>query len=118
MIKSKFCFSMKVITDILNKLCICFANKKVGVDSCGNKYYQNNKTNKRFVIYKGKPEASKFAANWHSWLHYGSNEPPASNQLLYSWQINHQPNQTGTNNAYNPKLTAKTNSAPNLWQPK
>ena len=108
---------MKIITDILNKLCICFANKKVGLDSCGNKYYENTKTKKRFVIYKGKPEASKVVSNWHSWLHYTTNEPPITNQLTYSWQIAHKPNLTGTKDAYNPKLTAKTDSAPNFWQP-
>ncbi len=111
-------FFMKVITDILNKLCVCLLNKKVGADSYGNKYYQNTKTKKRFVIYQGKPEASKVVANWHSWLHYTTNEPPLTNQLTYSWQINHQPNLTGTKQAYNPKLTAKTDSAPNFWQPK
>jgi NADH:ubiquinone oxidoreductase subunit len=109
---------MKIITDILNKLFICFSNEKIGVDSYGNQYYQNKKNKKRFVIYKGKPEASKVAANWHSWLHYSINEPPKTNQLAYFWQINHKPNQTGTKNAYNPKFTAKTSCVPTIWQPK
>jgi NADH:ubiquinone oxidoreductase subunit len=109
---------MQIITDILNKICIRCNNKKVGVDSYGNEYYQNAKTKKRFVVYQGKPEASKVVANWHSWLHYTTNELRITNQLTYSWQINHQPNLTGTADAYHPKLTAKTNSAPNFWQPK
>ena len=45
---------MKIITDILNKLYICFANKKVGLDSYGNKYYENTKTKKRFVKVNAK----------------------------------------------------------------
>jgi NADH:ubiquinone oxidoreductase subunit len=111
---------MKFITNILNSICIAFSNTKVGKDAMGNSYYCNKKTGKRFVVYKGCAEATKVPANWHSWLHYTINTPPANNQQQYSWQIAHTPNQTGTKFAYNPVnfSSSKSNCITHQWEPK
>ncbi|MEI7668636.1 MAG: NADH:ubiquinone oxidoreductase subunit NDUFA12 [Pseudomonadota bacterium] len=83
--------------------------KPVGQDEFGNKYYEakSEKTSygikKRWVIYKGKPEASKVPASWHGWLHYTSNEMPSTdNKPKYNWLKQHLPNLTGTKLAYLP----------------
>ena len=47
--------------------------KLVGEDEFGNKYYQN-KSGKRWVIYKEEVEASKISDQWYSWMHYTKNK--------------------------------------------
>ena len=80
-----------------------FFGKLVGEDELGNKYYQNKK-GKRWVIYNGEVEASKIPNDWYSWMHHTNNKIENSRNLKkYKWQKKHLPNQTGTNNAYNPK---------------
>ncbi len=82
--------------------------KFVGKDSFGNKYYQN-KSGKRWVIYKGEIDASKIPNEWYSWMHFINNKIENSHKLTkYEWQKPHQPNQTGTSNSYHPK---KNNNA-------
>ncbi len=77
--------------------------KFVGKDSFGNKYYQN-KSGKRWVIYKGEIDASKIPNEWYSWMHFINNKIENSHDLKkYKWQKPHQPNQTGTANSYHPK---------------
>ncbi|MGB0697466.1 MAG: NADH:ubiquinone oxidoreductase subunit NDUFA12 [Rhodospirillaceae bacterium] len=77
----------------------------VGEDTFGNKYYQERtepegRRRKRWVVYKGKPEASKVPAEWHAWLHYTADAPIATPAL--GWIATHVPNLTGTANAYVP----------------
>jgi len=86
-----------------------FHGKAVGVDSYGNKYYQarteKNATGhkKRWVLYKGKVEASKVPPEWHGWLHYTTDILPADRpRLAYGWLKEHRPNLTGTKLAYLP----------------
>lgn len=79
----------------------------VGKDEFGNRYYQAKRIKKfrppkRWIIYKGRPEASKVPACWHGWLHYTVDEPPHQMALHYSWQKKHLPNLTGTPLAYHP----------------
>ena len=83
--------------------------KHVGTDALGNKYYRAKARKgynheRRWVIYKGVPEASSVPAEWHGWLHHQTNEMPDVNTLSYrrSWQKPHTPNLTGTNQAYRP----------------
>ncbi len=83
--------------------------KKVGVDQDGNKYYsakpmKGYKHDRRWVIYKGVPEASKVPPEWHGWLHHQSDEVPSQTEESFrrSWQKPHKPNLTGTNKAYRP----------------
>ena len=47
----------------------------VGADKYGNRYYRGRGRNRhnrerRWVVYKGRPEASKVPPEWHSWLHH------------------------------------------------
>ena len=84
--------------------------RRVGRDSLGNTYYEaparkGYKRPRRWVMYKGAPEASSVPPEWHGWLHYQTNDIPQENGENYrrSWQKPHQPNMTGTNQAYRPE---------------
>ena len=89
----------------------------VGTDQFGNRYYRDKSGAKakvgsglskerRWVLYEGDVEASRVPPMWHAWLHYSLDAPPASNSAdatkLYAWQKDHQPNMTGTPEAYRP----------------
>ena len=81
---------------------------KVGEDQFGNVYYQGGKDvygrPRRWVIYKGVAEASKIPPGWHGWMHHRVDTPPSSeNYRPHEWQKPHQPNLTGTPDAYRPK---------------
>ncbi len=89
------------------KLVTLFKGELVGQDSFGNKYYcqkgKQNLNERRWVIYKGKVEASKVPAEWHGWLHHTIEEPPAIATIQrWAWEKNHLPNLTGTPYAYRP----------------
>ena len=79
----------------------------VGTDSQGNRYYRDRRgvqrwrREKRWVLYKGEPEASRVPPEWHGWLHSIAKEPPGDYQPK-PWQKAHQPNLTGTPAAYLP----------------
>ena len=76
--------------------------KLVGSDSFGNKYYEG-KNGKRWVIYSDEIDASKIPAEWYSWMHFTPNRIEKNqNPEKYEWQKPHQPNPTGTENAYYP----------------
>ena len=78
----------------------------IGTDRDGNRYYTEKKAipgrrQRRWVLYKGKVEASKVPAEWHAWLHYTVKDPlpaPADKP----WVKPHLANATGTPNAYLP----------------
>jgi NADH:ubiquinone oxidoreductase subunit len=82
--------------------------KQVGQDSAGNVYYRGKprggtKHERRWVMYKDKPEASTVPAEWHGWLHHQTDTvPQETNPLRKPWQKPHLPNQTGTDQAYLP----------------
>lgn len=83
--------------------------KFVGQDSLGNKYYTAKprpgyKRERRFVMYKGAPDASNIPPEWHGWLHHQSDVIPSDDQESFrrSWQKPHVPNLTGTDQAYRP----------------
>ncbi len=81
-----------------------FFGKLVGKDEFGNKYYENKKRKKRWVIYNGEIEATKIPVEWYSWMHSIKNKIEENHELKkYDWQINHKSNQTGTVKAYNPR---------------
>jgi NADH:ubiquinone oxidoreductase subunit len=96
----------------IKKLC-----QKIGADEFGNEYFQN-KIGKRFVIYKGIVEPSKIPMEWHSWIHYSSNNLPKKNTQKFFWQKIHLPNLTGTKGAYSPKnsVNKKTSSRYEAWK--
>jgi len=80
----------------------------VAADSFGNRYYQSRRAvagrrRRRWVLYKGEAEASKAPPEWHAWLHYTIDEPPLEGGVPHKeWQKPHQPNLTGTDEAYRP----------------
>ncbi len=83
--------------------------RSVGTDALGNKYYRAKarpgyKRERRWVIYKGQPEASMVPPERHGWLHHQSDIVPDANAQSYRrvWQKPHQPNMTGTTGAYLP----------------
>ena len=83
--------------------------ERVGSDTFGNIYYRAEprkgyKRERRWVIYKETPEASMVPPEWHGWLHYQTDEAPeeGSESFRRPWQKPHQPNMTGTNQAYRP----------------
>lgn len=80
----------------------------VDTDAFGNRYYQERRAvegrrRRRWVVYKGDTEASKVPPEWHAWLHYTIDEPPHEGGVPHKdWQKPHQPNPTGTDEAYLP----------------
>lgn len=93
--------------NIGTKLYTWFFGNYVGKDSERNKYYSDSKdftspNAKRWVIYNGEIEASRVPPHWHAWLHKMTNKPPINYIQKYKWQKKHQPNKTGTVDAYYP----------------
>ena len=83
--------------------------KFVGEDEHGNRYYtakprEGYKRPRRWVNYKGYPEASKVPPEWHGWLHYQTDIVPSEvdSSLRRPWQKPHKQNMTGTDQAYRP----------------
>lgn len=83
--------------------------KLVGRDDYGNKYYKAKprkgyKHDRRWVMYKGAPEATKVPPEWHGWLHHQTDAVPTEEAQSYrrKWQKPHRQNMTGTNKAYRP----------------
>jgi len=80
----------------------------VGTDSFGNRYFKEKKARpgmkeRRWVLYKGEPEASKVPPEWHGWLHYTNKDPLSAGSPFHKpWQKEHLPNLTGTLGAYRP----------------
>ncbi len=85
----------------------------VGADAYGNRYYRlkgdkplrrgggRASRERRWVIYDGEPEGSKVPPEWHAWLHHMVDEVPQERQR-YPWERDHEPNMTGTPQAYHP----------------
>lgn len=75
----------------------------VGEDDTGNRYFQDRRAGgRRWVVYAGRSrEASLVPAEWHGWLHFTTDAPLAAHRK--PWQRPHQPNLTGTRDAYRPK---------------
>ncbi len=95
--------------DFGTKLFTWFKGEEVGKDQFGNRYFQERREpsegrRKRWVMYKGRPEASKVPPAWHTWLHYTIDNPPTEAEQMpqYGWQQEHLPNLTGTELKYVP----------------
>ena len=77
--------------------------RKIGEDEQGNRYYQTKDGKRRWVLYKGENEASRVPPEWHRWLHHTAQEPPSeAAPVVQPWEKAHQPNLTGTQQAYFP----------------
>jgi NADH:ubiquinone oxidoreductase subunit len=75
----------------------------VGSDEFGNRYYQQKKGPRRWVIYNGYSEASTIPPGWHGWMHYRTDTPPTEERYTeHGWEKQHIPNLTGTPFAYRP----------------
>jgi NADH:ubiquinone oxidoreductase subunit len=81
----------------------------VGTDQTGNRYFRAKpikgyKRERRWVLYKGTPEASKIPPEWHGWIHHQTDAIPANDTQSFrrEWQKPAQQNLTGTNAAYRP----------------
>ncbi|MDP9128745.1 MAG: NADH:ubiquinone oxidoreductase subunit NDUFA12 [Pseudomonadota bacterium] len=85
-----------------------FCGVEEGRDSFGNRYYRERRTpagvrERRWVVYAGEPEASKVPPEWHIWLHHTAAAPLSEDSpFRQRWQKPHQPNLTGTADAYLP----------------
>jgi NADH:ubiquinone oxidoreductase subunit len=95
----------------------------IGTDAQGNRYYEDKHEKrygkpKRWVLYKGRVEASKIPPEWFGWMHYTKASPPQPRQP-HSWEKPHLPNLTGTKFAHKPKgLKGITpNKDYEAWQP-
>lgn len=93
------------------RLLTCFRGELVGQDEYGNRYYRdpkrrdpkNNGRERRWVIYEGEAEGSKVPPVWHAWLHHMTDQVPDAGALARRpWQKRHEPNKTGTAEAYRP----------------
>ena len=88
--------------------------EEVGRDEQGNIYYREKRRSKsvhrdslrkerRWVIYNGEVEASRVPPEWNAWLHATVDETPdQAKRYRPNWQKAHQPNLTGTPQAYRP----------------
>ncbi|MEM8789556.1 MAG: NADH:ubiquinone oxidoreductase subunit NDUFA12 [Pseudomonadota bacterium] len=77
--------------------------ERVGEDEQGNVFYRSADGKRRWVIYAGEAEASRISPDWHGWLHHTFQEPPTERPLARkAWEKPHQPNLTGTAQAYHP----------------
>src|SRR6185295_19967896 len=82
---------------------IWFSGTFVGSDKFGNRYYQSKRGDRRWVTYAGTVEASRVPPDWHGWLHHTYAEPPTKVPFKQKyWEKEHQPNLTGTADAYRP----------------
>jgi NADH:ubiquinone oxidoreductase subunit len=83
--------------------------KRVGTDIYGNTYFRSKarkgyKRERRWVVYKGAPEASMIPPEWHGWMHHQTNVVPDADNKSFrrEWQKAPTPNMTGTSGAYRP----------------
>ena len=77
--------------------------QKVGEDENGNVFYQTRDGKRRWVIYNGVAEASKVSPDWHGRLHHTFDEARKDGALpRKTWEKDHKPNLTGTDDAYHP----------------
>lgn len=93
----------------INWFTFSWRGTRVGEDQFGNRYYQGRpitgyKRPRRWVIYKGQPEASYVPPEWHGWLHHQTDAVPSEDSPSFrrDWQKPHKPNLTGTRSAYRP----------------
>lgn len=84
---------------------------RVGEDEFGNVYYYRQgvksdwRDQRRWVVYAGdgEIEASSVPAGWNAWLHKNREKSPAEEPLkVKHWEKQHEPNLTGTTQAYAP----------------
>ena len=91
----------------LLRLSSALSGRKVGTDRFGNVYYEGRRNQpiynrpRRWVLFARAKEATLVPPEWHVWLHHTA-AAPLPEQKRYAWQLEHQPNLTGTPHAYRP----------------
>ncbi len=69
----------------------------VGEDADGNRYFEDRRTGRRWVLYAKDNDASRVPPEWHLWLHRTRREPPGEVSLPQrAWERPWRPNPTGT----------------------
>ena len=107
--------------------------ERVGEDEFGNVYYRSlgGKIDpalgfeRRWVIFNGYAEGSATPPGWYGWLHHTVDVPPTAQAYKpHAWEKPHQPNMTGTPEAWRPTgLRATRERAPandgdyDAWMP-
>lgn len=85
-----------------------FKGELVGTDEFENRYYRAGSGHRygrerRWLLYKGKSEASRIPPDWHAWLHHTTDAPLTENAAVApGWQRPHTANASGTPAAYRP----------------
>lgn len=92
---------------LLLRLKMALVARRVGADQFGNTYHEGGTSlpgygrPRRWVMYAGDPDPTMVPPEWHAWLHFTTDSPlPAGPRL--PWQKPHQPNRTGTPDAWRP----------------
>lgn len=81
--------------------------RRIGSDRFGNVYFEGRRIQpiynrpRRWVLFAKGKEPTTVPPEWHAWLHHTVAEP-LPEAKLYAWQQEHQPNLTGTPQAYRP----------------
>jgi NADH:ubiquinone oxidoreductase subunit len=92
---------------VLLRLTSPFTGRKVGTDRFGNVYFESKKPfmrygrTRRWVVYAGAAEATSVPPEWHAWIHHTTPEA-LPEQKRHPWMLDHQPNATGTAQAWRP----------------
>lgn len=92
---------------LMMRLVTSLTGRMVGRDAVGNVYYEAKKIGRgdlrrrRWVMYVGEVEASTIPPEWHSWLHYTTDQP-IPETVRRAWQKPHEKNLTGTPQGYRP----------------
>lgn len=92
---------------VLLRLTSPLTGRQVGTDRFGNVYFESKKPFmrygrlRRWVVYAGAAEATSVPPEWHAWLHH-TTASPLPEQKRHPWMLEHQPNPTGTPQAWRP----------------
>lgn len=76
--------------------------QEIGRDAFGNRYYQEKKGRRRWVLYAHSVEGSNVPPEWQGWLTHTFADPPTMDPAIRPWQKPHMSNLTGTDMAYRP----------------
>ena len=87
--------------------------KLIGTDEFGNKYYSCSR-GKRWVVYNNRVESSKIPPEWHLWIHFLKQKVPLDDTSKFKWQQQYEENLTGTERAYKPSGSLKSDSKQNI----
>lgn len=91
---------------MFDSLFIRLTSRRVGQDRFGNTYWEARGKKDfygrpmRRVTYAGAPEPTTVPAEWWGWIHHTTDAPLDQNGPRKPWQKDHQPNLTGSAEAW------------------